>query len=185
MTWRNTWKQAIEKAHLHETISAAELDTVELVRNTATSVEELEREIETTNSTQKEFLARTQTLWTALDMPTLPAEFAERIELMKRRLQTAREASQRVATITAALHTREQEYRTAEAKRKAAESSLAPMLELAAALDLSALSHKVEESRRVRNVLGQIHDLTQTILSLGDGLPLTALFREVGGKTPD
>jgi uncharacterized protein YhaN len=185
VTWRNTWKHAVEKAHLNETLSAAELDTVESVRNTATSVEELEREIETTSSTHKEFLARTQTLWTALDMPALPAEFAERIELMRRRLQTAREDKQRVATITAALHTREHEHHTAEAKRQAAESSLAPLLELTGAQDLSALSHEVEESRRVRNVLGQIHDLTHTILTLGDGFPLAALFQEVEGKTPD
>jgi len=184
-TWRNTWKHAVEKAHLNETVSAAELDTVESVRNTAASVEELEREIDTTSSTQREFLARTQTLWTALDMPALPAEFAERIELMRQRLQTAREDKQRVATITAALHTRKQEHRTAEAKRKAAESSLAPMLELTGAQDLAALSHKVEESRRVRYVLGQIHDLTHTILSLGDGFPLATLFQEVKGKTPD
>ncbi len=149
------------------------------------AIDDLEREIETTNRTHQEFLARTQTLWTALDMPALPAEFAERIELMKRRLQTAREDKQRVATITAALHTREQEHRTAEAKRNAAESSLAPLLELTGAQDLPALSHKVEESKRVRNVLGQIHDLTHTILSLGDGFPLATLFQEVEGKTPD
>jgi uncharacterized protein YhaN len=185
MTWRETWKQAIEKAHLNATVSAAELDTVELVRNTATSVDELEREIEMTSRTQKEFLARTETLWVALGMPTSPVEFAERIELMRRRLQTAREDSQRVATMTAALHTREQEHRTAEAKRKAAESSLAPLLELAGVQELPALSHKVEESKRVRKVLGQIHDLTHTILSLGDGFSLATLFQEVEGKTPD
>lgn len=185
VTWRNTWKQAIEKARLNESVSAAELDTVELVRNTATSVQDLEREIQSTSITQEEFLARTQSLWTTLDMPAAPAEFAERIELMKRRQQTAREVKQQVATITAALQAREGEYSTAEAKRNAAESSLAPLLEVAAALDLSDLSRKVEESKRVRNVLGQIHDLTQTILSLGDGLPLPALFQEAEGKTPD
>jgi uncharacterized protein YhaN len=184
-TWDNTWKLAVAKAHLNETLSAAELDTVESVRTTATAIDDLEREIETTNRTHREFLERTQTLWTALDMPVLPADFAERIELMRRRLQTAREDKQRVATITAALHTREQEHRTAEAKRNAAESSLAPLLELTGAQDLSALSHKIEESKRVRNVLGQIHDLTQTILSLGDGFPLATLFQEVEGKTPD
>jgi uncharacterized protein YhaN len=185
VTWRNSWKQAIEKAHLNETVSAAELDTVEFVRNTATSVEELGREIETTNSTQKEFLERTEKLWSALGMPALPAQFAERIELMRRRLQTAREDKQRAATITAALQMRDQEHRTAEAKRKAAESSLAPLLELAGVENLSALSQEVEESRRIRKVLGQIQDLTHTVLSLGDGLPLAALFQEVVGKTPD
>ncbi|MDQ2840259.1 MAG: hypothetical protein M3Y72_04305, partial [Acidobacteriota bacterium] len=185
VTWRNTWKQAIEKARLNESVSAAELDTVELVRNTATSVQDLEREIQSTSITQEEFLARTQSLWTTLGMPAAPAEFAERIELMKRRQQTAREVKQQVATITAALQAREGEYSTAEAKRKAAESSLAPLQEIASALDLSDLSRKVEESKRVRNVLGQIHDLTQTILSLGDGLPLPALFQEAEGKTPD
>jgi uncharacterized protein YhaN len=50
---------------------------------------------------------------------------------------------------------------------------------------LSALSQEVEESRRIRKVLGQIQDLTHTVLSLGDGLPLAALFQEVVGKTPD
>ncbi len=184
-TWQNVWKQAIEKVGLNESISAAELDTVELVRNTAASVQDLEREIESTSSAQKEFLMRTQTLWTALDMPTLPAEFAERIELMKRRLQSAREDKQRVDTITATLQTREQEHRTAEAKRKAAESSLAPLLELTCVESLTALSQEVEESKRIRTVLGQIHDLTHTVLSLGDGLPLAALFKEVEDKTPD
>ncbi len=34
--WGNTWKLAVAKAHLNETLSAAELDTVESVRTTAT-----------------------------------------------------------------------------------------------------------------------------------------------------
>jgi len=51
--------------------------------------------------------------------------------------------------------------------------------------ELPALSHKVEESKRVRKVLGQIHDLTHMILSIGDGFPLATLFQEVEGKTPD
>jgi uncharacterized protein YhaN len=185
VTWRNTWKQAVEKARLNEAVSAAELDTVELVRNTAAAVEELEREIGSANSTQRVFLERTEALCAALSMPASPAEFAERIELMRRRLQTAREDKQRVATLTAALNARELEHRTAEAKRKAAESSLAPLLELAGVENLPALSHKIEESRRIRKILGQIHDLNHTVLSLGDGLPLTALFQEVEGKTPD
>ncbi len=58
-------------------------------------------------------------------------------------------------------------------------------MELTGAQDLPALSHHVEESKRVRNILGQIHDLTQKILSQGDGLPLMDLSQEVEGKTPD
>jgi len=189
-TWRETWKVAIEKAHLDESVSAAELDIVELVRNTATAVHELQHEIETTSSTQENFVARTEALWaglamSSLAMPVLADDFAERVELMKRRLQTAREDGQRVATIRVTLHAREQEHRTAEAKRTAAECSLAPLLELAGVEELAALSNKVEESKRVRKVLGQIHDLTHTILSLGDGFPLATLFQEVEGKTPD
>jgi uncharacterized protein YhaN len=183
--WQEKWKKAIAKAHLDEEVSAAELDTVELVRATADSVQQLQDEIETASSTQKDFLTRTQTLWTALQMSAQPEEFGERVELLKRRLQTARDDRQRVATITIALHTREGERRTAEAQRTSAEKSLQPLLELAGVEELPALSERVEESRRVRKVLNEIDDLKQTILSLGDGVSLTALLGEAEGKAPD
>ena len=184
-TWSNTWKLATGRANLSETVSPAELDTVESVRNTAISVHELEHDIETVSTAHEAFLQRAQTLWNALEMPAAITEAAERIDRLRQRLQVAREAQQQAVTTAATLHTREQEYRTAEAKRVAAERSLAPLMELTGAQDLPALSRHVEESRRVRNILGEIHDLTQRILSLGDGLPLAALFQEVDGKTPD
>ncbi len=183
--WQETWKQAIAKAHLDETVSAAELDTVELVRATVATVQQLQDEIETASSTQKDFLTRTETLWSALQMPAQPEQVGERIELLKRRLQTARGDRQRVATITVALHAREGERRTAEAQRTSAERSLQPLLELAGVEELPALSERIEESKRVRKVLDEIDDLKQTILSLGDGVPLAALLGEAEGKTPD
>lgn len=184
-TWASTWKVAAEKAKLSETVSAAELDTVESVRNTAMSVQALEREIETTSTAQEAFVQRTHVLWTTLTMPAVPSEVGERIDLLRRRLQAARDGQQQAAAAVATLNTRDGESRTAEAKRIAAERSLAPLMELTGAQDLPALSHHVEESKRVRNILGQIHDLTQKIISQGDGLPFMDLLQEVEGKTPD
>lgn len=183
--WQETWKQAIANAHLDETVSAAELDTVELVRATAATVQQLQDEIEAASSTQKDFLTRTEMLWTALQMPAQPEEFGERIEVLKRRLQSARDDRQRIATINVALHAREGERRTAEAQRTSAERSLQPLLDLAGVEELPALSERIEESKRVRKVLDEIDDLKQTILSLGDGMSLAALLGEAEGKTPD
>lgn len=184
-TWRIAWKEATEKAHLDETVSMAELDMVELVRSAAVVVEELEGEIEAVNSTQKQFVERTEALWSALGMPLLPAGFMERIEQMRLRLQVALENRQRAASMSATLRTREGEHSAAEAKRQAAEKSLAPLLAMTGAETLAELSEQVERSKSLRGVLGQIDALTLRILSVGDGLPLAALLQEVEGATPD
>lgn len=57
-TWSSTWKLAVAQAQLNDTLSAAALDMVESVRTTATVIDDLEREIENTTSTHREFLAR-------------------------------------------------------------------------------------------------------------------------------
>ncbi|MGI4757383.1 MAG: AAA family ATPase [Janthinobacterium lividum] len=183
--WQVTWNQAVAKAHLDSSMSAADLDNVALVRATAMTVQQLRDEIETASSTQKDFLARLGTLWTALEMPDQPQGFPERIDVLKRRLQTARDNQQRIATITTARNARDEERRTAEARRASAERSLQPLLQLAAVESLPALAERVEESRRVRKVLDEIDDVKGRILSLGDGLPLAALLKEVDGKVPD
>ncbi len=115
-TWAGAWKVAAARAKLPGTVSAAELDTVESVRNTAMSVQALERDIETTSTAQEAFVQRTHVLCTALTMPALPSEVGERIDLLRRRLQAARDGQQRAAAAVATLNTRDGEYRTAEAK---------------------------------------------------------------------
>ncbi|MGI4981246.1 MAG: hypothetical protein ACRYHB_12735, partial [Janthinobacterium lividum] len=183
--WQVAWKQAVAKAHLDEGVSAAKLDTVALVRATAATVQQLQDEIEAASNTERDFLARTDALWAALEMPTQPESFGERIELLKRRLQSARNDRQRIAAITAARDAREEERRRAEAQRASALRSLQPLLQLAAVDTLPALAERVEESRRMRKVLDAIDDVRAKLLSLGDGVPLAGLLQEAEGKTSD
>lgn len=114
-----------------------------------------------------------------------PAEIKLRVRMLKERLAAAREAATMDEALDVEDKRRGREASEAEAKLKAAEDALAPLLSETKANDRNELLATIEQSRSMRAVREEIANIEQEIVKAGDGLSLVDLMAAISAADPE
>ena len=179
------WQEALAQASLQIDVSScnAILDLLDELREAMALQASLCRRIDGIARDAREHSSEVDLIADKLGLN--PAETKVRLRMLKERLTAAREA----ATIDKAMgdedDRREREASVAEAKLKAAEDALAPLLLETKAADRTELLAIIEQSRSMRVVQEEIAKIEQDIVSAGDGLSLVDLIAAISASDPE
>jgi uncharacterized protein YhaN len=110
---------------------------------------------------------------------------AARLRMLRERLTAARSASTLLTSLDEEDRRREREYDEAQAKLKAAEEALAPLLIETKTANRLELAAAIERSRSKRGVEEEIVSIERQIVGEGDGLPLDELVAAVAATDPE
>lgn len=179
------WTDALAQAGLQIDVStcSAVLDLLDELREATASEAQLRRRIDGIARDASEHASKVAQVANNLGLEA--ADTLTCVGMLKMRLAAAREAE----TIEKALNEedvrREREASEAEAKLKALENTLAPLLLETKSNDRSELLAAIERSRSMRSVREQIAKLEQEIVAAGDGLSLAALLAVISASDPE
>jgi hypothetical protein len=112
-------------------------------------------------------------------------EVLERLRSLRDRLAAARSAATLNGSLDDEDKRRHGEFQEAQAKLKATEEALAPLLAETGSADRVALGAAIERSRAKRGLADEIAATERAILEAGDGLELDELLAAVGAADPD
>lgn len=178
-------RAALTEAGLDIDVSAcsAVLDLLDELREATASEASLRRRIEGIGRDTREHAAAVGQLADAIGVPA--GEVLERLRSLRDRLAAARSAATLNGSLDDEDKRRHGELQEAQAKLKATEEALAPLLAETGSADRVALGAAIERSRAKRGLADEIAATERAILEAGDGLRLDELLAAVGAADPD
>ena len=181
----DAWRAALTEAGLDIDVSAcsAVLDLFDELREATASEASLRRRIEGIGRDTREHAAAVGQLADAIGVPA--GEVQERLRSLRDRLAAARSAATLNGSLDDEDKRRHGELQEAQAKLKATEVALAPLLAETGSADWVALGAAIERSRAKRGLADDIAATERAILEAGDGLRLDELLAAVGAADPD
>lgn len=181
----DAWRAALTEAGLDIDVSAcsAVLDLLDELREATASEASLRRRIEGISRDTREHAAAVGQLADAIGVPA--GEVQERLGSLRDRLAAARSAATLNASLDDEDKRRHGELQEAQAKLKATEEALAPLLAETGSADRVALGAAIERSRAKRGLADEIAATERAVMEAGDGLRLDELLAAVGAADPD
>ena len=181
----DAWRAALTEAGLDIEVSAcsAVLDLLDELREATASEASLRRRIESIGRDTREHAAAVGQLADAIGVPA--GEVQERLCSLRDRLAAARSAATLNGSLDDEDKRRHGELQEAQAKLKATEEALTPLLAETGSADRVALGAAIERSRAKRGLADEIAATERAILEAGDGLRLDELLAAVGAADPD
>jgi uncharacterized protein YhaN len=179
------WKEVLSQASLDINVSTcnAVLDVLDQLREALLLEASLQRRIDGIARDAREHAS--QVVLVAGRLGLKASETIVCVRTLKERVAAARE----IATIDKALQDedgrREREANEAEAKLKAADDALAPLLLETNATDRMELLTAIEQSRSMHLVREEIAKVEREIVGAGDGLSLADLIAAVSACDPE
>ncbi len=179
------WNTALAEARLDIDVTAcgAVLDLLDELRQAAASEALLRRRIEGIARDSRDHAAAVGRLADTLGVAA--GELPERLRSMRDRLAAARTAATLHGSLDEEDRRRQGELQEAQARLKAADDALAPLLAETGAADRPALGAAIERSRARRALVEGLAATEGAIIETGDGLGLDALVAAVEETDPD
>jgi len=179
------WDTALAGARLDIDVTAcgAVLDLLDELREAAAAEALLRRRVEGIARDTRDHAAAVGRVADALGVAA--GDVPERLRSMRDRLAAARTAATLHGSLDEEDLRRHGELQEAQAKLKATDDALAPLLAETGAADRTALSLAIERSRARRALREEVAATERAILEAGDGLGLQALVAAVEATDPD
>ena len=169
------WTAALAEAGLQLDVltCGAVLDLIEELRGATINQAQLRRRIDGIKRDAHDHASRVDAVAERLDL--LPSDPAARLRMLRERLAEARSAAKVIETLELEEDRRSKEIDEADAKLRAAEEALAPIMRDTLAMDRAALSAAIERSRARRSLFEGLAETERRIVADGDGLALDDL----------
>ncbi|WP_447953228.1 AAA family ATPase [Sphingopyxis chilensis] len=181
----DAWRAALIEAGLDIDVATcgAVLDLLDELREATASEALLRRRIEDIGRDTREHAAAVERLADVIGLQS--GDVQERLRSLRDRLAAARSAATLNASLDDEDKRRHGEFQEAQAKLKATEEALAPLLAETGSADRVALGAAIERSRAKRALADEIDRTERAIVEAGDGLALDVLLAGVGAADPD
>lgn len=181
----NAWAKAVSEAGLEIDVSTCGtvLDLLDELREAVTSEGLLGRRIEGIARDAREHAVRVEQV--ADRIVVEPGETAARLRALRERLAAARSAAALLTALDEEDRRRERESSEAQAKLKAAEEALSPLLLETKSADRAELTTAIERSRSMRSLEEEITSTERRIVDEGDGLSLDELVAAATAFDPE
>lgn len=179
------WKAALAEAGLDiDVVSCgAVLDLLDELREATALEAQLRRRIDGIARDAREHSSAVEQLVAKVGLE--PGDTAARLRTLRERLAAARASVTLIDSLDDEDRRRESEVREAQARLKATEESIAPLLLETASDDRAELAAAVERSRAMRSLREEIATTEKAIVEAGDGLALNDLLAAVEASDPD
>lgn len=179
------WTTALAEASLdlEPVTCAAVLDVLDELREANSADQLLSRRIEGITRDTRDHEARVIALADRLGLPS--GDAVSRLRALRERLAAARSSATLLASLDEEGRRREKGISEAQAKLKAAEEALAPLLAETKSADRVALGAAIEKSRALRSLREEVAATQRSILAEGDGLGLEELVAAMAETDPD
>lgn len=179
------WKSALAEAGLDiDVVScSAVLDLLDELRE-ATAIEaQLRRRIDGIARDAREHSGAVERLADKIGVG--PGDTAARLRTLRGRLVEARASATLIGSLDEEDRRREGEVQEAQARLKATEESIAPLLLETCSADRTELAAAIERSRAMRALRDEIAETEKAIVEAGDGLALNDLLAGVEASDLD
>lgn len=179
------WAAALGEARLSIDVSACGtvLDLLDELREASSSEALLRRRVEGIARDTRDHTAAVGRLADALGIAA--GEVPERLRSMRDRLAAARTAATLQGSLDEEDLRRHGQLQEAQARLKATDDALAPLLAETGAADRTALGGAIERSKAKRALIEGVAATEGAIIEAGDGLGLDALIAAVDATDPD
>lgn len=179
------WKAALDEAGLDiDVVSCgAVLDLLDELREATALEAQLRRRIDGIARDAREHSNAVKQLADKIGVE--PGDTAVRLQTLRERLAVARASETLISSLDEEDRRRESEVQEAQARLKATEESIAPLLLETGSDDRTELAAAVERSKAKRSLREEIAATEKAIVEAGDGLALTDLLAAVEASDPD
>lgn len=161
----------------------AVLDAIDDLREATANQAELRRRIDGINRDARDHASRVDAMAERLGLP--PSDPATRIRTLRERVAEARSAGKVLDALALEEHRRSSEVDEADAKLRAADEALAPLLAETGSTDRTALIAAIERSRSKRTLAEMLIETDRLIVADGDGFSIDDLVAAVSCIDPD
>lgn len=179
------WKAALDEAGLDiDVVSCgAVLDLLDELREATALEAQLRRRIDGIARDAREHSSAVKQLADRIGVE--PGDTAVRLQTLRERLAVARASETLISSLDEEDRRRESEVQEAQARLKATEESIAPLLLETGSDDRTELAAAVERSRAMRLLRDDIAATEKAIVEAGDGLALNDLLAAVEASDPN
>ncbi|RJF90317.1 ATP-binding protein [Sphingomonas cavernae] len=179
------WTAALAEARLNLDVvtCGAVLDVLDELREATAGEALLRRRIDGINRDARDHASSVDAIADRIGVP--PGDAASRLRMLRERLAAARSSATLLGSLDEEGRRRGGEVDEAQAKLKAAEEALGPLLAETKSADRPALGAAIERSRVLRALRDEIAATERRIVADGDGLALAELIAAVSDSNPD
>ncbi len=183
--YATAWTGALAEAGLDLDVMTCGpvLDLIEDLRGATTSQAQLRRRIDGISRDAQDHASRVDVLADRLGLP--PSDPMTRLGVLRERLAVARASAKVLETLEVEEGRRRGEVDEADAKLRAADEALAPLIAETVSADRSALAVAIERSSAKRSLAEALAETERLIIANGDGLALHDLVAAVSDIDPD